>query len=82
VSRLHVVGFSTVADFLTDSSGPAAVIPDVIGVPAVVVFLHAVAGFTTFVGIPLVLAFLVLLSFLILLVSVLLLASLMLRGFL
>jgi len=43
VSMLHVAGFSTVADFPTDSGGPAAddisaaVIPDVNGVP----FLHA-----------------------------------------
>ncbi len=49
MSLLNVAGYSTVADFPTDSGGPAtddisaAVIPDVNGVS----FLHPVAGFTT-----------------------------------
>jgi hypothetical protein len=35
-SLLHIASFSTIADFSSDSCGPAAaVIPDVNGVPAV-----------------------------------------------
>ncbi len=61
---LHVVGYSTVADFPTDSGGPApddisaAVIPDVNGVPSCMPVLFQAFAF---IDVPTVLVFMLLL---------------------